>query len=70
MEVSISDLVSTNDPITDLNRRDPHFIPAELITTTDGTPGFEVKAVFGEISEKQESTVNNTGWQIEGTFYE
>ncbi|MGZ6426764.1 MAG: hypothetical protein ACXWQ4_15355 [Bdellovibrio sp.] len=70
LEASISDLISKNDPVIDLNRQDPDFIPGEYITTSEGTPGFEVKAVFGEISEKQETTLDGTGWQIEGTFYE
>jgi hypothetical protein len=69
VDSSISSL--TEGSIIDLPnirlRADPDFIPGEIVTTSSGTPGYQVKAVFGEISEKQ--TTSN-GWQIEGVFYE
>lgn len=44
-------------------------MPGEVVTTSAGTPGFHIKAVFGEIGEKQEATTLG-GWLVEGTFYE
>ncbi len=49
--------------------RTADFIYGEVVTTYGGVPGYEVKAVFGEISEKTE-TLNGNKWQIEGVFYE
>lgn len=48
-------------------RKEPDFIPGEIVTTSNGTPGYQVKAVFGEITEKQTTL---TGWKIDGVFYE
>lgn len=50
-------------------RRAPDFIHGEIVTTYGGKPGYEVKAVFGEISEKSKS-LNDNQWEIEGVFYE
>lgn len=69
MDASITDLISKDAPAVDLNRKEPDFIPGEIVTTSEGTPGFQIKAVFGEIGEKQEATTFG-GWQVEGTFYE
>ncbi|WP_415061949.1 hypothetical protein [Bdellovibrio sp.] len=51
------------------NRKEPDFIYGEVVTTHGGRPGYQVKAVFGEISEKT-SSLNGNKWQIEGVFYE
>lgn len=48
-------------------RKEPDFISGEIVTTSNGTPGYQVKAVFGEVIEKQTTT---TGWKIDGVFYE
>lgn len=69
LDASITDIVSNENPVIDLNRKDPDFIPGEVVTTSEGTPGFQVRAVLGEIGEKQEATTLG-GWQVEGTFYE
>lgn len=50
-------------------RKAPDFIYGEVVTTYGGKPGYEVKAVFGEISEKSKS-LNGNNWQLEGVFYE
>lgn len=50
-------------------RKAPDFIYGEVVTTYGGKPGYEVKAVFGEISEETKS-LNGNGWQLEGVFYE
>ncbi|WP_415061559.1 hypothetical protein, partial [Bdellovibrio sp.] len=50
-------------------RKEPDFIYGEVVTTYGGKPGYEVKAVFGEISEKTKS-LNGNQWQLEGVFYE
>ena len=50
-------------------RKAPDFIYGEIVTTYGGKPGYEVKAVFGEISEKTKS-LNGNQWQLEGVFYE
>ncbi|WP_415063688.1 hypothetical protein [Bdellovibrio sp.] len=55
------ELIST---IENLNRKEPDFIPGEVVTTAQG---YRVKAVFGEITEKNTTT---NGWKIEGVFYE
>ncbi len=64
MDASILDMNQVLAPIEDLNRKEPDFIHGELVTTNNG---YQVKAVFGEISEK---TTTSNGWQIEGVFYE
>lgn len=66
LEANISSLT---DAIEALNREEPDFIYGEVVTTSGGTPGYEVKAVFGEVSEKTES-LNGNNWKIEGAFYE
>ncbi len=68
VDSSITALVS---PITALppiaqTRVDFDFIPGEIVTTTSGTPGYQIKASIGEISEKQ--TTSNL-WKVEGVFY-
>lgn len=65
-----SDVPVTPLPSVDLDpfsRQSPDFIPGEVVTTTLGTPGMQVKAVFGETPEKQ-TTAN--GWTVEGVFNE
>lgn len=72
VDSSITDLVdsSLNLLPTAQNRVDPDFIPGEIVTTSNGTPGYQVKAVFGEVSEKQTTTMGTPGWQVDGVFYE
>lgn len=68
--VSISSITSPDDfQNIQKERLEPDFISGEAVTTTGGTPGYQVKAVFGEISEKTLS-LNGNQWQIEGIFYE
>lgn len=50
-----------------LARGAPDFVSGEVVTTTLGDPGFEVKGVFGEVSEKQRTA---NGWTVDGVFYE
>ncbi|MGZ3772389.1 MAG: hypothetical protein ACXVCY_01565 [Pseudobdellovibrionaceae bacterium] len=47
----------------------PDFFFGEIVTTTGGRPGYQVQAVFGELSEKTTS-LNGNNWQVEGSFYE
>lgn len=64
-----SSITNLTDAIDALNREEPDFIYGEVVTTSGGTPGYEVKAVFGEVSEKTQS-LNGNNWKIEGAFYE
>ena len=53
--------------VESFNRVDPDFIPGEIVVTTQGTPGFEVKAVIGEMTEK---VTTSNGHVIEAVFYQ
>ncbi len=46
-------------------RHTPDAAPVETITTTEGTPGYQVSVSIGDISEKQTAS---GGWVFEGTF--
>lgn len=60
---------SKEDPI-EKNSQGPYdFISGEVVTTTHGRAGYQVRAVFGEISEETTSK-NGNGWTVEGVFYE
>jgi hypothetical protein len=68
IEASITNLVSTVDDIAkDLHRTEPDITYGETVTTSNGTPGYVIKAAFGETGDQQ--TLSN-GWQVEGFLYE
>ena len=50
-------------------RTSPDAVYAEYIKTMSGTPGYEIRATVGEISEVKTS-LNGNGYVIEGVFYE
>jgi hypothetical protein len=63
-----SAIVGRLKPIVEsFNRIDPDFIPGEIVITTQGTPGHEVKAVIGEVTEK---VTTSNGHVIEAVFYQ
>lgn len=69
LEAGITSLGSElgGSPALPQERKEPDFIAGEVVTTTEGTPGYQVKAVFGEVTERQ---TTSTGWRIDGVFYE
>lgn len=69
LDASIEKLTQDlSDPVNQ-SRTQPDFIYGEFVTTSAGHPGYQVKAVFGEVSEKTVSLTGNQ-WKIEGAFYE
>lgn len=69
LNASISSIDQAEVEFESQARKVPDFIHGEVVTTSGGRPGYVVKAIFGEISEKTES-LNGNGWQFEGVFYE
>ncbi|KHD88274.1 MAG: hypothetical protein OM95_08950 [Bdellovibrio sp. ArHS] len=69
LEAQITNVRLLNPEFEIQERKEPDFIYGEVVTTYGGKPGYEVKAVFGEISEKTKS-LNGNQWQLEGVFYE
>lgn len=68
IEASLTDLVSAIDPgAKELHRTEPDITYGETVTTSNGTPGYVIKATFGETGDQQ--TLSN-GWQVEGFLYE
>lgn len=70
LEVSLEQLTEFVPPsILPQERKEPDFIHGEVITTHAGTAGYQLRGVFGEVSEKTAS-LNGNHWQVEGVFYE
>lgn len=68
IEASITSLVGViDDTARDLHRTEPDITYGETVTTSSGTPGYIIKATFGETGDQQ--TLSN-GWQVEGFLYE
>lgn len=68
IEASLTNLVGTiDDGAKDLNRTSPDITYGETVTTSSGTPGYIIKATFGETGDVQ--TLTN-GWKVEGFLYE
>lgn len=50
--------------LENLNRKEPDFVPGEVVTTAEG---YRMTAVFGEIVEEKDAS---NGWKVKGVFYE
>ncbi len=64
MDASITSLTQS-EYFLESNRNTPDFLSGEMVQTSVGTPGYEINAVFGEVSGPQ---TTSSGYQIEGVF--